>query len=106
MIDVHTAATPKGHKVTIALEELQLPYRVIAIDLFKGQQKTPEFLRLNPTVDGPTGMYQGYKRAAERDGPGEHSRRQNAAGHRHHRRRLIRRSIANGQRRRPPDGNR
>ncbi len=48
MIDVYTAATPNGHKVTIALEELELAYRVIAIDLFKGEQKTPEFLHLNP----------------------------------------------------------
>lgn len=35
MIDVHTAATPNGHKVTIALEELQLPYRVIAIKMIR-----------------------------------------------------------------------
>ncbi|MGK2913814.1 MAG: glutathione S-transferase family protein [Porticoccaceae bacterium] len=48
MIDLYTSATPNGHKVSIALEELQLPYEVINIHLFKGEQKTPEFLKLNP----------------------------------------------------------
>ena len=48
MIDLYTAATPNGHKVSIALEELALPYTVHAIDLGKRVQKEPEFLRLNP----------------------------------------------------------
>ncbi len=48
MIELHTAATPNGHKVSIALEELELPYRVHKIDLAALQQKTPEFLDLNP----------------------------------------------------------
>jgi|TARA_R110002095_G_scaffold68231_2_gene58065 GSH-dependent disulfide-bond oxidoreductase len=48
MIDIYTAATPNGHKITIALEELQLPYQVHHIHLFDKQQKTPEFLALNP----------------------------------------------------------
>lgn len=48
MIDVYTAATPNGHKITIALEELQLPYQVHKVRLFENQQKTPEFLALNP----------------------------------------------------------
>lgn len=48
MIELHTAATPNGHKVSIALEELELPYRVHKIDLAALQQKTPEFLALNP----------------------------------------------------------
>ncbi|MFT6625049.1 MAG: GST-like protein [Cycloclasticus sp.] len=48
MIDVYTSATPNGHKVTIALEELQLPYQVHQIHLFENEQKTPEFLALNP----------------------------------------------------------
>jgi GST-like protein len=48
MIDVYTSATPNGHKVTIALEELQLPYQVHQIQLFENEQKTPEFLALNP----------------------------------------------------------
>ncbi len=48
MIDLYTAATPNGHKVSVALEELGLAYRVISIDLAAGEQRTPEFLRLCP----------------------------------------------------------
>jgi glutathione S-transferase/GST-like protein len=48
MIDLYTAATPNGHKISIALEELALPYELHALDLIVGQQKTPEFLRINP----------------------------------------------------------
>ena len=48
MIELHTAATPNGHKVSVALEELALPYTVHEVDLAAGQQKTPEFLHLNP----------------------------------------------------------
>jgi glutathione S-transferase/GST-like protein len=48
MIDLYTAATPNGHKVSIALEELGLPYTVHPIDLGKLEQKRPEFLRINP----------------------------------------------------------
>jgi GST-like protein len=48
MIDLYTAATPNGHKVSIALEELALPYSLKVLDLSKGEQKTPEFLAINP----------------------------------------------------------
>lgn len=48
MIDLHHVGTPNGHKVTIALEEMGLPYRVIAYDLMKGEHFTPEFRRINP----------------------------------------------------------
>jgi GST-like protein len=48
MIDLHTAATPNGFKVSIALEELAVPYTVFPVDLRRGQQFTPEFLRINP----------------------------------------------------------
>ena len=48
MIDLYTAATPNGHKVSIALEELGLPYRLQVLDLLAGDQKRPEFLALNP----------------------------------------------------------
>jgi glutathione S-transferase len=47
-IDLYTAATPNGHKASIALEELELDYAVHALDLGKGQQKDPEFLEINP----------------------------------------------------------
>ena len=48
MIDLYTAATPNGYKASVALEELQLPYALHAIDLGAGEQKEPWFLRINP----------------------------------------------------------
>lgn len=48
MIELLTAATPNGRKISIALEELNLPYRVRVIDLGALEQKQPEFLALNP----------------------------------------------------------
>ena len=48
MIDLYTAATPNGHKVSIALEELGLPYTLKVLDLTQGEQKTPAFLAINP----------------------------------------------------------
>jgi glutathione S-transferase/GST-like protein len=48
MIDLYTAATPNGHKVSIALEELELGYTVHALDLGRLEQKRPEFLKISP----------------------------------------------------------
>jgi GST-like protein len=48
MIDLYSAATPNGHKVSIALEELALPYELHTLDLHQGAQKQPWFLALNP----------------------------------------------------------
>jgi len=48
MIDLYTAATPNGHKVSIALEELSLPYTLQVLDLTAGEQKQPAFLAINP----------------------------------------------------------
>ena len=48
MIDLYTAATPNGHKVSITLEELGLPYTVHVLDLSSGEQKAPDFLAINP----------------------------------------------------------
>jgi glutathione S-transferase/GST-like protein len=48
MIDLYTAATPNGHKVSIALEELALPYSLKVLDLSKGEQKTPQYLAICP----------------------------------------------------------
>jgi GST-like protein len=41
-------ATPNGHKVSIMLEEVALPYKVIPYNIFAGDQFKPEFLKLNP----------------------------------------------------------
>ena len=48
MIDLYTAATPNGWKVSIALEELGLPYALHVLDMGAGEQKRPEFLAINP----------------------------------------------------------
>ncbi|MET1077320.1 MAG: glutathione S-transferase N-terminal domain-containing protein [Pseudomonas sp.] len=48
MIELYTAATPNGHKVSIALEELGMPYAAHTLSFDKHEQKTPAFLRINP----------------------------------------------------------
>src|ERR1700751_2078410 len=48
MIDVYFWMTPNGYKVTIALEELGMPYNVIPINIGKGDQFKPEFLKVSP----------------------------------------------------------
>jgi GST-like protein len=63
MIDLYTWTTPNGFKVSIALEELGLPYRVHPIDIGRGQQFDPKFLAISPNnkipaivdEDGPEG---------------------------------------------------
>jgi len=62
-IDLYYWPTPNGWKVTIALEEMGLPYRVNLIDIGAGDQHTPAFLKLSPNnrmpaitdPDGPDG---------------------------------------------------
>ena len=54
MIDLYTAATPNGHKASIMLEELGLPYEVRAIRLQEGEQKEPGYEKLNPNGRIPT----------------------------------------------------
>lgn len=48
MIELYTAATPNGYKISIMLEETGLDYAVHAIDLGSEEQKAPEFLAMNP----------------------------------------------------------
>jgi GST-like protein len=48
VIDLYTWTTPNGRKVSIALEELGLPYRVHAIDINKEEQFQPDFLAIAP----------------------------------------------------------
>jgi GST-like protein len=48
MIDLYTAATPNGHKVSIALEEMALPYEMHALDLQANVQKEPWYLAICP----------------------------------------------------------
>ncbi len=48
MIDLHTWHTSAGRKVSIALEELEVPYRVFPVDITHGEQKAPEFVAISP----------------------------------------------------------
>ena len=54
MIELYTWPTPNGFKVSILLEELSLPYNVIPVDIGKGAQFEPEYLKLNPNNKMPT----------------------------------------------------
>lgn len=62
MIDVYFWMTPNGYKVTIALEELGIPYNVIPINIGKGDQFKPEFLKVSPNNKIPA--------MVDPDGPG------------------------------------
>jgi GSH-dependent disulfide-bond oxidoreductase len=62
MIDVYFWMTPNGYKVTIALEELGMPYNVIPINIGKGDQFKPEFLKVSPNNKIPA--------MVDSDGPG------------------------------------
>jgi GSH-dependent disulfide-bond oxidoreductase len=48
MIDLYYWQTPNGRKVSIALEELGLPYNVIPVNIGRGDQFKPEFLAISP----------------------------------------------------------
>jgi GST-like protein len=62
MIDLYSWITPNGRKVSIALEELGLPYRSHPVDIGKNEQFRPEFLAISPNnkipaiVDQDTGV--------------------------------------------------
>ncbi len=53
MLEVWTWPTPNGHKVHIALEELGLQYKVIPVNIGKGDQFKPEFLKINAQSPHP-----------------------------------------------------
>lgn len=48
MIDLYTWTTPNGRKISIALEEMGLPYQVKPINIGKNEQFSPEFLAVSP----------------------------------------------------------
>lgn len=48
MIDLYTWTTPNGRKVSILLEELNVPYTVHSIDIGAGDQMKPDFLKIGP----------------------------------------------------------
>ena len=48
MIDLYYWTTPNGHKITMFLEEAGLPYRIVPINIGKGDQFAPDFLKIAP----------------------------------------------------------
>jgi GST-like protein len=62
MIDLYAAGTSNGMRARIALEECGLPYTLHPVDLAKGENKTPQFLAMNPNGQIPV--------IIDRDGPG------------------------------------
>ncbi|UAY93423.1 GSH-dependent disulfide bond oxidoreductase [Pectobacterium polaris] len=48
MIDLYYAPTPNGHKITLFLEEANLPYQLHRVNISKGEQFRPEFLAISP----------------------------------------------------------
>ena len=53
MIDIYTWTVPNGRKISIALEEMGLPYEAHGINLGKGEQKGPDYLKINPNGKVP-----------------------------------------------------
>jgi GSH-dependent disulfide-bond oxidoreductase len=62
MIDLYYWPTPNGHKVTIFLEEAGLEYRIVPVDILKGEQFKPDFLKISPNNRMPA--------IVDHDGPG------------------------------------
>ena len=62
-IDLYFWPTPNGHKISIMLEECRLPYRLIPVDISRGDQFTPEFLAISPNNRMPA--------IVDPDGPGD-----------------------------------
>ena len=62
MIDLYTWTTPNGFKISIALEELGLDYRVHPVDIGRGAQFEPDFLKISPNNKIPA--------IVDQDGPG------------------------------------
>jgi GST-like protein len=61
-IDLYYWPTPNGHKVTVFLEEVGLPYNVIGVNIGRGDQFKPEFLAISPNNRMPA--------IVDHDGPG------------------------------------
>lgn len=63
MIELYTWSTPNGRKVSIALEEMGLPYKLFPININKDEQFAPEFLAISPNnripaiIDRDTGIH-------------------------------------------------
>jgi GST-like protein len=62
MIELHAYNTPNGRKISVALEEMGLPYEIHIVDITKDQQFDPAFLRISPNNKIPA--------IVDREGPG------------------------------------
>lgn len=62
MIDLYYWPTPNGHKITIFLEEADVKYRLVPVDIGKGEQFDPAFLKISPNNRMPA--------IVDPDGPG------------------------------------
>ena len=62
MIQLHTYDTPNGRKISVALEEMGLPYDVRVVDITKGEQHAPAFVEISPNHKIPA--------IVDPDGPG------------------------------------
>ena len=61
-IELYTWNTPNGRKISVALEEMGLPYKVFPVNISKGEQMAPEFLAISPNNKIPA--------IVDPDGPG------------------------------------
>ena len=48
MIELHYWTTPNGHKITMFLEEAGLAYKIFPVNIGKGEQFDPDYLRISP----------------------------------------------------------
>lgn len=64
MITLYTWSTPNGRKISIALEELGMPYAVKTVDITRDEQFAPDFLAISPNNKIPA--------IVDSDGPGGH----------------------------------
>ena len=53
VIQLYSLATPNGQKVSVALEEMGLPYEAHTVNILEGDQHTPEFMSVNPNAKIP-----------------------------------------------------
>ena len=62
MIDLYALTSPNVQKIFIMLEELGLPYKMIPVDVWKGEQYKPDFIKISPNSKIPV--------IVDHDGPG------------------------------------
>ena len=56
MIELYYWTTPNGHKITMFLEEVGLPYTIVPVNIGAGEQFKPEFLKISPNNRIPANL--------------------------------------------------